>query len=117
MEKFVADGRSRVVFAGETFVRALFRCGALDAAWDQMRACETINRFIDVTKSDHGQQQPRDCETVAPKPVQVTLCGLLAHEEQDHRASIERRYGKQVERAQEQIQGEEDEKCNRRGPR
>lgn len=87
-------------------VSGMFRYGALNTPWNQKPTHKHINWAINVTKNKDAHQQSRHRKAVAAEPAQVALRCLFTHEEQDHRAAVERRNGKKVEGAQQQVQRE-----------
>jgi len=100
------------MFARVTLLGGVFRYGSLDVAWNKKRAHKSINWPINIAKQENTHEEARHRPTAAADPVQVALCGLFGHKEQNHGAAIERRHGKKVERAQQQIQREEDEQSS-----
>jgi hypothetical protein len=101
------------MFAGMTLLPGVFRIGTLDSPWKQKPAHKCIDWSINVTKNEDTHQQSCHCQAVPPQPVQVTLRRLFTHEEQDHGASVERRYWKQIKRAKEQVQRKENQQSGR----
>src|SRR5215467_8366146 len=65
---------------------------------------ESFNRAVNVIERQHSDDDADHGEAVSANPVKVALRSAFAHEEQDHRAAIQGRDGKQVEGPEQQVQ-------------
>src|SRR5882724_5307777 len=84
--------------------------GASKLAPNQNLYREIFHVGIELTKGKPSHNQPEQSEVVAAQPVEILVSAIFAHEQHDDAAAVERRRGQQVERAEEQIQGEENKK-------
>ena len=61
-------------------------------------------------ENDQANEQTGHGETVAANPVEIALGAVLGHENHDAGAAIKWRNREEIEGAEEQIQGKDDEK-------
>ncbi len=69
----------------------------------------TLYDWENPPEDDQAHEKAGHGETVAAKPVQVTLRAILGHEDHDASAAIQRWNREEIEGAEEKIQGKENE--------
>jgi len=73
----------------------------------------TLNDWENPPEDDQAHEKAGHGETVAAQPVEVTLRAILGHEDHDASAAIQWRNRKEIEGAEEKIQGKENEEDDR----
>src|ERR1700704_2035517 len=90
--------------------KVVFRLEVSEVAANQSIHSEAFDIGIKLRKDDQSHDQPDHGKIVTAQPVEVFVSAVFAHEQHDDAAAVEGRSGQQVERAEQQIQREENEK-------